>query len=33
MAMQRTPEEYKAAYLHHKSQGNLDKAKREIEKD
>lgn len=28
MAIQRTPEEYKAAYLHHKSQGNLDKAKR-----
>ena len=28
MVMQRTPEEYKAAYLHHKSQGNLDKAKR-----
>ena len=28
MAIQRTPEEYKAAYVHHKSQGNLDKAKR-----
>ena len=28
MATQRTPEEYKAAYLHHKSQGNSDKAKR-----
>lgn len=26
--MQRTPEEYKAAYLHHKNSGDADKAAR-----